>query len=64
MAPKLSTGFKAFLPFVIPQTELLAGTKIDMVAPFDGYIEEMQTVIQAAVTTGGAITAEIAGRCC
>jgi hypothetical protein len=52
-------GRKAYLPFVIPSTELLAGTAIDLVAPFDGFIEELQTIVQTAVTTGGTITAKI-----
>ena len=47
------------LPFVIPQTELLAGTPIHLVSPVAGRISRLQTVVQAAVTTGGAITVEV-----
>lgn len=55
----LQTGRDFALPFVIPQTELLAGAKIDFPAPFDGRVDELQIAVQAAVTTGGAITVEI-----
>ena len=55
----LQIGRDFVLPFVIPQTELLAGTKIDLVAPFDGRVDELQIVVQGAVTTGGAITVEV-----
>lgn len=52
-------GRLAFIPFVIPQVELLAGTTIELVAPFDGFIEELQSIINTAVTTGGTLTVKI-----
>ena len=50
---------KVVLPFVIPQTELLAGTSIWLVSPVAGRISALRTVVQTAVTTGGAITVEV-----
>lgn len=57
----LQTGRDFVLPFVLPQTELLAGTKIDFQAPFDGRVDELHTAVQAAVTTGGSIKVQING---
>lgn len=51
----LKTGLKTFLAFVIPQTELLAPTVIELVAPCDGYIDVLRLTIQTAITTGGNI---------
>lgn len=50
---------KIRLPFVIPQTELLAGTPIEVVSPVDGAIVGMTAIVQTAVTTGGPITAAV-----
>jgi hypothetical protein len=55
----ISTGTRFYLPFVIPQTELLAGTAIELVAPCDGFFEELQVIVQTAVTTGGPITVNV-----
>ncbi len=55
----LKVGESFYLAFVIPQVELLAGTSIELYAPFDGYIEELATIVQTAVTTGGVLTVEI-----
>lgn len=52
----LVMGKDYVLPFSINQTDLLAGTAYEIVAPADGFIEELQVVVQAAVTTGGAVT--------
>lgn len=51
-----SAGKLTYLPFTIPQTELLAPTVIELVAPEAGYIEALITTVQTAVTTGGTIT--------
>lgn len=40
----------------ISQTDLLAGTAQNFVAPMDGYWDSFDTVVQAAVTTGGTLT--------
>lgn len=42
--------------FDIPQTELLAGTAIELIAPTDGYIVGLETTVQTAITTGGDIS--------
>lgn len=57
----LVAGVKFALPFVIPATELAAGTSIEIIAPFDGYIDEVQSIVQEAVGTGGTLTVEING---
>lgn len=44
--------------FFINQTDLLAGTAQELIAPCDGYIVGLYTTVQAAVTTGGDITVE------
>ncbi len=50
------------LNFYINQTDTLAGTAASIVAPCDGYVELLQTVVaDAAVGTGGAVTVEIDG---
>lgn len=61
MTGTLYAGEKFFLPFIINQTDLLAGTPFQIVAPCDGYVEEVQSVVQVAVGTGGALTVEIGG---
>lgn len=48
-------GESIFLPFSINQTDLLAPTDFDMVSPIAGVIKGFTTVVQVAVTTGGAV---------
>lgn len=55
------TGQKYAAQFFINQTDLLAPTAQDIVAPVDGYIRAIQGVAQAAITTGGQITVNING---
>lgn len=38
------------------QATLIANTGFEVVAPVDGFIKELRTAVQAAVTTGGTIT--------
>lgn len=52
----LKTGFRLPVAFTIPQAILIAGTSVEVVAPADGYINEADAIVQATVTTGGAIT--------
>lgn len=52
----LVMGSDYILPFVINQTDLLAGTPFEIAAPFAGFVEELNVVVQGAVTTGGAVT--------
>lgn len=47
------------VPFAINQTDLLAPTNADVVSPCKGTIARMITDVQAAVTTGGPITAKV-----
>ncbi len=47
------------LPFSISQTDLLAGTAAELVSPVKGALARVTTIVQAAVTTGGPITAAI-----
>ncbi len=49
------------LPFFINQVDLLAATSAELVAPIAGRITKLVTTVQVAVTTGGAVTVEVAG---
>lgn len=49
---------KILIPFDFNQTDLLAPTAQNLVSPVAGYITGIRGVVQAAVTTGGAITVE------
>lgn len=51
----LKMGNSVVVPFDINQTDLLAGTALEMVAPIDGFIEGFYTTVQVAVTTGGVV---------
>ncbi|MEZ5709719.1 MAG: hypothetical protein R3E02_10070 [Blastomonas sp.] len=48
-----------FLPWSINQTDLLAGTSCELVAPAAGRIGRLFTTVQGAVTTGGTVTAAV-----
>jgi len=52
---------RIFLPFAINQTDLLAGTSAEIVCPVAGAITSMSVIVQAAVTTGGDVTASVGG---
>jgi hypothetical protein len=47
--------------FWFGQTALLAPTAISFTAPFDGYFESFEAEVIKVITTGGTITAAIAG---
>lgn len=51
-------GGKVLIPFYFNQTDLLAPTAMQLVAPSAGYITGIRATVTAAVTTGGAITVE------
>lgn len=52
----LSAGMPdTYVQFAINTTDLAANTDQELISPVDGYIVEMGTIIQAAVTTGGTI---------
>lgn len=55
----LIMGTNYHVPFTIPQTELLAGTSIEVIAPVDGFISEVSGIVQTAIGTGGDITVKI-----
>ena len=56
MADTLSVGSKHRIAFQIPQASLIANATIDLIAPEAGYIDELGTTIDVAVTTGGTLT--------
>lgn len=56
MADTLFVGEKFAIPFQIAQADLIANNTIDFVAPATGYIEELVTTIDKAITTGGTLT--------
>ncbi len=52
----LAAGTIQFLPFFIPQATLIANLSVELIAPDDGYITEMQGIVQVANTAAGTIT--------
>lgn len=52
-------GDDIVIPFAINETDLLAGTSAELVSPVDGFVKEIATVVQKAVTTGGSVKAAI-----
>lgn len=62
----IQIGYEHYLPFQINQTDLLAGTSCEMIAPVDGFIREVHSTVQVAVGTGGVLkvavgTTDVAG---
>lgn len=57
----LKMGTDIVLPFTINQTDLLAGTGFEIVAPVNGVLTDLLAVVQAAITTGGDITVQVNG---
>ncbi|TPJ33686.1 hypothetical protein [Mesorhizobium sp. B2-8-3] len=55
MPGTIQVGGKALLPFIINQTDLLAGTSFEFVAPFDGFLDGVDGIVQAAIGTGGTL---------
>jgi hypothetical protein len=55
----IKAGEDVIVPFSINQTDLLAGTSAELVAPVDGFVDELYVIVQAAVTTGGAVTVKV-----
>ena len=51
----LLMGQNIHLPFYINETDTLAGTTAELVAPADGFITDFQVIVQKAVTTGGTV---------
>ncbi len=49
---------KILIPFYFNQTDLLAPTAMQLIAPVAGYITGIRATVTSAVTTGGAITVE------
>lgn len=52
----LKAGNRRALDFIINQTDLLAGTPIEIIVWEDCVVEAVRTSVQAAVTTGGTLT--------
>ena len=55
----MEMGENVPVQFTIPQTELLAATPIEVVAPVAGFIREASVIVQTAVTTGGVVTFKV-----
>jgi hypothetical protein len=47
------------LPFSIDQTSLITPTSVEVISPIDGTITGMTVIVTAAVTVGGAVTANV-----
>lgn len=56
---KLQMGSNVYLQFDINETDTLAGTAYEAIAPVDGFIHGLDVIVQKAVTTGGAVTVEV-----
>ena len=52
-------GSEIVVPFTIGQTELLAGTSIELVAPVAGFLSDLSVIVQTAITTGGTVTVSV-----
>lgn len=52
----LKAGALVYVQFAINQTDLLAGTSAELIAPCDGVITDLDVTVQAAITTGGDVT--------
>lgn len=55
----IEAGSKRYLQFAINETDTLAATAAELIAPEDGYLTDLDVIVQKAVTTGGAVTVEI-----
>ena len=55
----LNMGSNIIVPFQINQTDLLAGTSCEIIAPVGGFISELGIIVQGDVTTGGDITVKV-----
>lgn len=60
ITPDEPSNKNVFLPFFVDQTPLLAGTSQWLVSPVAGQISRLTTITVDDVTTGGAITVELA----
>lgn len=52
----IKAGNREFIYFAINQTDLLAGTAIEIPVPIDCVVEAVRSIVQVAVTTGGTLT--------
>ncbi len=57
----ISIGQKRIIDWIIPATELAAGTAIEFIAAENGSIEGLATIVQTAIVTGGVVTVNING---
>lgn len=55
----LEMGTEYVLNWAINETDTLAGTSAELVAPVSGYIDDLQVTVQKAVGTGGTVKAAI-----
>ncbi|MER9178928.1 hypothetical protein [Mesorhizobium sp. M0767] len=47
------------VPFAINETDTLAGTSQEILAPFNGFVNAIYVITQKAVTTGGTVKVAI-----
>lgn len=55
----ITAGENILVPFTIGQTDLLAGTSAELIAPVDGFVNELHVIVQVGVTTGGDVTVKV-----
>lgn len=49
------------IEFLIQTAELIANTTQEFICPVDGYINDIEAVVQKAITTGGTLTLQAGG---
>lgn len=52
----LKVGERIVIPFNITAALLSAGGNLNLVAPVDGYVGSLRTIVQVAIVTGGTLT--------
>lgn len=52
---EMFAGTDIYIPYNINETDTLAGTSQEIVAPTDGFIRSITNIVQKAVTTGGTV---------
>ena len=55
----IKAGEDILVPFSINETDTLAGTSFEAVAPVDGFVDELLVTVQKDVTTGGTVTVKV-----
>lgn len=55
----LQMGSNVYVQFDINETDTLAGTSAELIAPVSGLIVGLNVTVQKAVTNGGAVTVQV-----